>query len=54
MLIFIPFLGWAIAVLLWIGLVVLWVLGLVAAINGEEKPMPVIGPIAQNIFSGIK
>jgi uncharacterized membrane protein len=54
MLIFIPFLGWAIAALLWIGLVVLWVLGLVAAINGEEKPMPVIGPLAQNIFSGIK
>jgi len=54
MLIFIPFLGWAIAVLLWIGLVVLWVFGLIAAINGEEKPMPVIGLTAQNIFSGIK
>ena len=54
MLIFIPFLGWAIAVLLWIGLVVLWVMGLLAAINSEEKPMPVIGTMAQNIFSGIK
>ena len=54
MLIFIPFLGWAIAVLLWIGLVVLWVFGLIAAINGEQKPAPVIGPLAQNIFSGIK
>jgi len=54
MLLFIPFLGWAIAILLWIGLVVLWVLGLLAAINGEEKPMPVIGSQAQNIFSGIK
>jgi uncharacterized membrane protein len=54
MLIFIPFLGWAIAILLWIGLVVLWVLGLIAAINGEEKPIPVIGVPAQNIFSGIK
>ena len=54
MLIFIPFLGWAIAILLWIGLVVLWVFGLIAAINGEEKPMPVIGPMAQNMFSGIK
>jgi hypothetical protein len=29
-------------------------LGLLAAINGEEKPMPVIGSHAQNIFSGIK
>jgi len=54
MLIFIPFLGWAIALLLWIGLIVLWVLGLIAAINGEQKPMPVIGTLAQNIFSGIK
>jgi len=54
MLIFIPFLGWAIAVLLWIGLVVLWVFGLIAAINAQEKPIPVIGSLAQNIFSGIK
>ncbi|TMI92769.1 MAG: hypothetical protein E6H08_11615 [Bacteroidetes bacterium] len=54
MLIFIPFLGWAVAVLLWIGLVVLWVLGLVAAINGQEKPAPVIGSLSQSIFSGIK
>jgi len=54
MLIFIPFLGWAIICLLWIGLVVLWVLGLVAAVNGQEKPIPVIGNLAQNIFSGIK
>jgi uncharacterized membrane protein len=54
MLIFIPFLGWAVAALLWIGLVVLWVLGLVAAVNGQEKPMPVIGPMAQDMFKGIK
>src|SRR5215203_3874021 len=54
MLIFIPFLGWAIAFLLWIGLVVLWVFGLIAAVNGEEKPMPVIGPMAQDMFKGIK
>ena len=54
MLVFVPFLGWAIICLIWIGLLVLWILGLVAAINGQEKPMPVIGPLAQNIFSGIK
>jgi uncharacterized membrane protein len=54
MLIFIPFLGWAIAFLLWIGLVVLWVFGLIAAVNGEEKPMPVIGAMAQDMFKGIK
>ena len=54
MLIFIPFLGWPVAILLWICLGVLWILGLVAAVNGEEKPMPVIGSSAQSIFSAIK
>lgn len=38
----------------YIGLFILWVIGLVAAINGQEKPMPVIGQMAQNLFSGIK
>ena len=52
-LIFIPFLGWAIAFLLWIGLVVLWVFGLIAAVNGEEKPMPIIGEKAQELFRNI-
>lgn len=32
---------------------VLWILGLIAAINGEEKPMPVIGAKAQELFKGI-
>ena len=54
MLVFVPFLGWAIICIIWIGLLVLWILGLIAAVNGQEKPMPVIGPLAQNIFSGIK
>ena len=31
----------------------LWVYGLNAATNAEEKPIPVIGPAAQNIFSFI-
>jgi uncharacterized membrane protein len=32
---------------------VLWIMGLIAAINGEEKPMPVIGAKAQEIFKSI-
>lgn len=54
---FIPFIGWLIGILLvfvYIGLFVLWVMGLIAAINGEEKPMPIIGVKAQQWFSGIK
>lgn len=54
MLIFVPFIGWAIIFLLWIALLVFWVLGLVSAVNGQEKPIPIIGSLAQSIFSGIK
>ncbi|MEO7307268.1 MAG: hypothetical protein ABIR78_04785 [Ferruginibacter sp.] len=38
-----------------VGLVflVLWIMGLIAAINGEEKPMPLIGEKAQQMFKGI-
>ena len=37
----------------WLGFLVLWVMGLIAAINGEEKPMPLIGEKAQELFKGI-
>jgi uncharacterized membrane protein len=36
-----------------IGFLVLWIMGLMAAINGEEKPMPLIGEKAQELFKGI-
>jgi uncharacterized membrane protein len=32
---------------------VLWIMGLIAAINGEEKPMPLIGEKAQELFKSI-
>lgn len=47
---FISFLNWILA----IALLVLWIMGLISAINGQEKPIPVIGPMAQQIFAGIK
>lgn len=34
-------------------LFVFWILGLIAAINEQEKPIPVIGSMAQSMFSGI-
>lgn len=55
-LLFIPYIGWLISILLifaGIGLFVLWILGLISAINGEQKPMPVIGEKAQELFHGI-
>ena len=39
--------------LLSLGFLVLWIMGLIAAINGEEKPMPLIGEKAQELFKGI-
>jgi len=36
--------------LLAISIIVLWVLGLIAAVNGQMKPMPVVGPLYQKWF----
>lgn len=49
-LVFIPILGWLCIVALWAAMLVLWILGLVAAINGQMKPMPVVGPLYQQWF----
>jgi len=36
-----------------VGLFVVWLIGFLGAINGEKKPMPLIGEKAQTIFSTI-
>ena len=36
-----------VSLVVWIGMLVLWVLGLIAAVKGEEKPMPCIGAMIQ-------
>ena len=33
--------------------VVLWVIGLVGAVNGQKKPIPFVGKVAQSVFAGI-
>ena len=41
---------------LWIiqlGLFILWIIGLIGAINGEKKPIPLIGEKAQTMFPTI-
>ncbi len=35
-------------------LVILWIIGLIAAVQGEEKPVPVLGPLFQQWFQFIK
>lgn len=46
---FIPFIGW----ILWIGVLVLWIIGLIDCINEGTKPVPVLGGYAQEWFKGL-
>lgn len=51
---FIPILNMLIFVCYWISMVVLfvfWIMGLIAAIQGQMKPMPLVGPLYQKWFS---
>jgi uncharacterized membrane protein len=45
----IPFIGWIWGVFLFI----LWIIGLIAAVNGEKKEVPVLGHTAQEWFKGL-
>ncbi len=47
----IPILGWLCILAIWISLLVFWVMGLIAAINGQMKPMPMIGAMYQKWFA---
>lgn len=54
---FIPLLGWLVSILLYLvllGLFVLWIIGLIAAINGEGKKVPILGDKAQQLLKGIQ
>lgn len=52
-LMFIPFLGWSANLAISLGLLVFWILGLIAAVNAEEKPIPFLGDLFQKWFSAI-
>lgn len=57
MLLFVPFIGWLISfIMVPFGLLLLvaWIMGLTAAINGEEKPVPFIGNKIQEMLSNLK
>ena len=44
----IPVLGWAIAPLLNLAILVLAIIGIINAVNGAEKPLPLIGQFSDN------
>ena len=48
---FIPFLGWLADLALWVGLIVLWFTGFLAAVNGQRKPIALLGENFQKWFS---
>ena len=45
----IPIIGWILSIILF----VFWILGFLAAINGQKKETPVIGGLAQEWFKGL-
>lgn len=45
----IRYVGWILGIILFI----FWIIGLVAAIQGKEKEVPIIGSLAQKWFKGI-
>jgi uncharacterized membrane protein len=52
-LLIIPIIGWILIPVFYICMIVLWIMGLIAAINGQMKPMPVVGPLYQKWFGNI-
>lgn len=49
----IPILGWIVSFLGSLFLLVLWVMGLINAVNGKEKPVPVIGSRFETWFKNL-
>ena len=47
---FIPILGHLAILFIGLSILILWILGLIAAINGEMKPMPLVGSMYQKWF----
>jgi uncharacterized membrane protein len=48
-----PFAGYMITSIIGIGLLILWVIGLIGAVQGEEKRIPLLGDLFQDWFKGI-
>ncbi|WP_035757776.1 DUF4870 domain-containing protein [Hugenholtzia roseola] len=49
----IPFVGWIVGLVAALGTFVFWIMGLISAINGEEKPVPVVGELIQEKLADV-
>ena len=47
---FIPVIGLIVDLGLWFSLLALWLIGLITAARGEQKPLPVVGPQFEKWF----
>src|SRR5262249_33502834 len=47
----IPILGWLLLILAMPCFFVLWIMGIISAVNGQLKPVPVVGPLYQKWFA---
>lgn len=43
----IPFIGWIVGAVGWIFVVILFIMGIINAVGGVEKPLPIIGQYAE-------
>ena len=43
----IPFIGWVVGFVIWIIILVLAIIGIVNVVQGEKKPLPIIGGYAE-------
>ena len=49
----VPVLGWIVWFLVAIVLLVFWIMGLISAVQGEMRPVPVLGEHYQRWFAGV-
>lgn len=47
----IPVLGWILSPIIGLAIFVLWILGIVSAVNGQLKPVPAVGDLFQKWFA---
>lgn len=45
----VPVIGWLLSVPLYIFLLILWIIGIIYSLSGEQKPIPLIGEFADKI-----
>ena len=49
----VPILGWIVWILVILGGFILWLMGLLAALKGDMRPVPILGEHYQRWFAGV-